>query len=293
MSTGCPDAGDRTEQGPLSGVAAVVFDTDGVIVDSAREHAAAWRTAFDACLRAHPPAAPGARRPFDIGDDYLRHVDGRRRLDGAASFLASRGVDLPAGSPEDPPGTDTVAAVAAYKDRLYTEWLAAHGVEAFPGTMRLLRLLCDQGVPLAAVSASRHARELLTRCGALPCFEAVVDGVEASRLGLPGKPDPALFLEAARRLGRPPGGAAVVEDSLAGVEAGRRGGFRTVVGVDRAATPATRAELLGRGADVVVDDLAELVTGPLGGSEDATATTGTAPAATGTEDTEDAEDTED
>jgi HAD superfamily hydrolase (TIGR01509 family) len=241
------------------GVDAVVLDTDGVITDSARIHAAAWKTAFDACLRAHPPDDPAARRPFDVRDDYLRHVDGRSRQDGAAAFLASRGLRLPKGSPDDAPGTDTVGAVAAYKEKLFTQRLREQGIDAYPGTARLLRTLRARAVPLAAVSASRHARELITRAGVLPCFDVLVDGAEAARLRLPGKPEPALFLEAARRLGVPPERAAVVEDALAGVEAGRRGGFALVIGVDRTAGPGTGDALLEHGADLVVRDLAELL----------------------------------
>lgn len=242
-----------------AGVAAFVLDTDGVITDSARIHAAAWKTAFDACLLANPPENPADRRPFDIRDDYLRHVDGRSRQDGAAAFLASRGLRLPAGTPDDAPGTDTVGAVAAYKEALFTERLRVQGIEAYPGTVRLLREIRARGLPLAAVSASRHAPELLTRAGVLPSFDVLVDGAEAARLRLPGKPDPALFLEAARRLGVPPGRSAVVEDALAGVEAGRRGGFALVVGVDRTVGPGTGAALTEHGADLVVRDLAELL----------------------------------
>ncbi|WP_425573447.1 HAD family hydrolase [Streptomyces albidochromogenes] len=241
-------------------VRAVVFDTDGVITDSARVHAAAWKAAFDACLRDHVPADSRLRRPFDIRDDYLRYVDGKSRLDGAASFLDSRGLTLPPGHPDDRPGTGTVAAVAAYKERIFMERLREGGIEAYPGTVRLLEALRERGVPLAAASASRHAPELLARAGVLPLFDALVDGAEAARLHLPGKPDPALFLEATRRLGVPAGQAAVVEDALAGVEAGGRGGFRLVVGVDRTAGPDTGAALLRHGADIVVRDLSELLT---------------------------------
>lgn len=234
----------------LRDIRAVVFDTDGVITDSARVHAAAWKTALDAFLRAHPPADPAQRRPFDVRDDYLRHVDGKSRLDGAAAFLASRGLD---------PSEDTVRAVAADKERLFTERLRAHGVDAYPGTVRLVRALRRAGVPVAAASASRHAGELLDHAGVLDLFDALVDGGEAARLALPGKPRPDLFLEAVRRLGVPADRAAVVEDATAGVEAGRRGGFALVVGVDRAATGESGAALRHSGADVVVRDLAELV----------------------------------
>ncbi|MEU4498552.1 HAD-IA family hydrolase [Streptomyces sp. NPDC023998] len=235
----------------LRGSEAVVLDTDGVITDSARLHAVAWKTAFDAFLRVHRPADPAQRRPFDVREDYLRYVDGKSRLDGAAAFLESRGVRLP---------DVELQAVAASKERLFTTRLREHGVDAYPGTVRLLHALRSAGVPLAAASASRHARELLERAGVLTLFGALVDGGEAARLHLPGKPDPALFMEAARRLGVPASRTAVVEDALAGVEAGRRGGFGLVIGVDRARTPQTRAELLKHGADIVVRDLAELLT---------------------------------
>ncbi|MFL1897759.1 HAD family hydrolase [Streptomyces tauricus] len=234
----------------LRGVAAVVLDTDGVITDSARVHAAAWKSAFDAFLLAHPPEDPRQRRPFDEQDDYLRYVDGKSRLDGAAAFFVSRGLDVPAG---------TVREVAADKEKLFTDRLREHGIDAYPGTVRLLRALHREQVPLAAASASRHAGELLTRAGVLDLFDTLVDGAEAARLELPGKPHPALFLEAARRLGVPADRAAVVEDALAGVEAGRRGGFALVVGVDRTAGPGTREALLKHGAHLVVRDLAELI----------------------------------
>ncbi|HEY9439495.1 MAG TPA: HAD-IA family hydrolase [Streptomyces sp.] len=239
----------------LRSLRAVVLDTDGVIIDSAPSHAAAWKTAFDAVLSAR------AGQPlFDATDDYLRHVDGRSRLDGAAGFLASRGIDLPLGSPGDPPGTGTVWAVAARKDELFTRGLRERPVRTWPGTVRLLRVLRDARMPVAAVSASRHATELLDRAGLLDRFGAVVDGNEARRLRLPGKPDPALFLEAASRLGAPAPDAAVVEDALSGVEAGRRGGFGLVVGVDRTRGPDSAAALLRHGADLVVTDPGELLT---------------------------------
>lgn len=234
----------------LRDVKAVVFDTDGVITDSARVHAAAWKTAFDALLAEHPPEDPGQRRPFSIRDDYVRYVDGKSRFDGASAFLASRGLD---------PTDATVRAVAEHKERLFTDRLREHGIDAYPGTVRLVRALRRAGMPCAAASASRHAHELLTRAEVLDLFDVLVDGGEAARLGLAGKPQPDLFLEAARRLGVPTGRCAVVEDALAGVEAGRRGGFALVVGVNRAHDPDSGARLLEHGADIVVHDLAELL----------------------------------
>ncbi|MGI5479761.1 HAD family hydrolase [Streptomyces lavendofoliae] len=235
----------------LSALRAVVCDTDGVITDTAPTHATAWKAAFDAHLRTL--ADPAARRPFDAGGDYLRYVDGRSRLDGAAAFLAARGLH---------PSPAETRAVATEKERLFTELIRERGVRAHPGTVRLLGALRAAGVPLAAASASRHAREVLASARVLDLFDAVVDGVDAARLRLPGKPDPALFLEAARLLAVPPADCAVLEDALAGVEAGRRGGFGLVVGVDRAAGPGTADALRAAGADVVVRDPAELLAAP-------------------------------
>ena len=185
-------------------------------------------------------------------------MDGKARLDGAASFLASRSLHFPAGGPDDLPGTGTVVAVAARKEQVFTERLRRGGIEAYPGTLRLLRALHERAVPMAAVSASRHAGELLKGAGVLGFFTVLVDGGEARRLALPGKPDPALFVEAARRLTTPVERIAVIEDALAGVEAGQRGGFGLVIGVDRTAGEGTGAALLRHGADLVVRDLAEL-----------------------------------
>ncbi|MFE9251621.1 HAD family hydrolase [Streptomyces sp. NPDC007088] len=246
----------------LQDIEAVVFDTDGVLTDSARVHAEAWKEAFDVTLREHPPADPALARPFDVSTDYPAHVDGKSRLDGAAAFLRSREVPIPEGRAGEPAGTDSVAAVATLKDGLFTRRLREGGIQPFPGSVRLLEALKEAGVPMAAASASHHAHDILDRAGLLPYFTTLVDGGESARLGLPGKPDPALFLEAARRLGAEPANAAVVEDAQAGVEAGRRGGFGLVVGVDRIAGPGSARALRRHGADVVVADLADLLRAP-------------------------------
>ncbi|GAB2918111.1 HAD family hydrolase [Streptomyces mayteni] len=230
---------------------AVVFDTDGVITDSARAHATSWKEAFD--------AVPGVDPPFDQVEEYRRHVDGKSRLDGAAAFLEARGLEIPYGDPDDPPGTGTVCAIAARKDELFTRVLDEEGVDVYPGTVRLLLALHGAKVRCAAISSSRHARDLLSRAGVRSLLQTVVDGNDVARLGLPGKPEPALFLEAARRLVVPADDTAVVEDALAGVEAGRRGGFGLVVGVDRLDTPDSANDLRQHGADLVVGDLGELL----------------------------------
>ncbi|MEU3709917.1 HAD family hydrolase [Streptomyces catenulae] len=243
--------------GPPTGpLRAVVLDTDGVLLDSARLHAAAWRTALDACLRA---VAGGAQPPFDGDADYRRFVDGKSRHDGAAAFLTARGIALPTGTPGDPPGFGTVWAVAAAKERAFVERVRSEGVTAFPDAGPALRALRADGVPCAAVSASRHARDLLAATALDRLLTVVVDGVDAARHGLAGKPDPALFLHATALLGARPAETAVVEDALAGVRAARRGGFGLVVGIDRTADGAARAALREAGADETTDTLTALV----------------------------------
>ncbi|MFG1703058.1 HAD family hydrolase [Nonomuraea sp. M3C6] len=238
----------------LTRLRAVVFDTDGVVTDTARVHAAAWKHVFDAFLR-------GRSAPFDILADYLRHVDGRPRLDGVRTFLASRGISLPEGGPDDESGAATVHGLGLAKDALFVEQIERHGVAAFPGTVVLLHELRRRGCRTAVVSASRHCRAVVSSAGLLHLFDVLVDGNDAAELGLPGKPDPALFLEAARRLELPPAEVAIVEDALPGVEAGRRGGFGLVVAVDRSgagsAHDGSQAAMRAAGADVVVQDLAD------------------------------------
>lgn len=239
---------------------AVIFDMDGVVTDTASVHAAAWKRLFDEFLAARSGAGGSPLAPFDPDVDYRRYVDGRSREDGVATFLAARGIDLPDGGPADPPGSQTVWALAARKNRLFEEVIASDGVRAFNSTVALLTRLRQGGIRTAVVSASRNAATVLAAAGVDELFDVRVDGEEAARLGLPGKPDPALFLEAARRLGVGPVRAAVVEDSAAGVVAARRGAFGLVVGVDRGGH---RADLVAAGADVVVGDLGQLDLGAI------------------------------
>ena len=230
---------------------AVVFDVDGVVTDTARIHADAWTAVFDDVLRRRADAGLGDFDPFTPGD-YLAYVDGKSRLDGVRSFLASRGIELPDGSPDDPPGNDTVCAIGNRKDRSFVDLILRDGVRAFPDTLALLDRLTNAGIAVAAVSASRNTTEVLRAAHVIERFAVRVDGVESDRLGLAGKPDPAIFLEAVARLGVGPDRAVVVEDAQAGVEAGRRGGFALVIGVARAGSGEALAE---HGADVVVVDL--------------------------------------
>jgi beta-phosphoglucomutase family hydrolase len=238
----------------LDRLEAVVFDTDGVLTDTASVHAAAWRRLFEAYLMRRASQRHEPFRAFTEAD-YLRHVDGRSRYDGVAGFLASRGITLPWGDPSDSPDRETVCGLGNAKDRFFGAHLRDHGAQVFPTSVAFVRRLRADGLRTAAVSASRNMVAVLEAAGLRELFDIEIDGVEADRLGLAGKPDPALFLEAARRLGVAPARAAVVEDALAGVEAGRRGRFGLVVGVDRGGQAAALAE---RGADVVVADLAEL-----------------------------------
>lgn len=234
---------------------AVVFDLDGVVTDTAALHARAWKRLFDEVLADPRAGLAEPAPPFDLAADYRRHVDGRSREDGVQAFLAARGVVLPPGAEDDAPDAWTVHGLAARKNRLFLDLLATEGVHVFPGTVDLLDRLRAAGTPIGLVTASRNADALLATTGLADAFDVVVDGVVAARLGLPGKPDPAVFLEAARRLGVTPARTAVVEDAVSGVTAARRGGFGLVVGIDRALQ---RRDLELAGADLVLDDVAEL-----------------------------------
>jgi beta-phosphoglucomutase family hydrolase len=242
----------------LDRLRAVVFDTDGVLTDTASVHAAAWKRLFDGYLQQRAARLGEPFRAFEE-TDYLRYVDGKPRYDGVAGFLTSRGIELPWGDRSDPPDRETVRGLGNTKDRYFVAHLRAHGAQAFPTSVAFVRRLRTAGLRTAAVSASRNMVAVLEAAGLRGLFDVQVDGVEADRLGLAGKPDPALFLEAARRLQVTPARAAVVEDALAGVEAGRRGGFGLVVGVGRGGQAAALAE---RGADVVVADLGQLALEP-------------------------------
>ncbi|HET7486966.1 MAG TPA: beta-phosphoglucomutase family hydrolase [Acidimicrobiales bacterium] len=239
----------------LAGLDAVIFDMDGVVTETATVHAAAWKQLFDGYLAERSRRNGEPFVPFDVAADYPAYVDGKNRYDGVASFLDSRRIALPWGDPSDPPGAGTVCGLGNRKDRLFLDRLAAEGATAFPSTVALLHELRGDGVRSALVTASRNADQVLEAAGVAGLFDARVDGVVAADLHLPGKPDPATFVEAARRLGVDRRRAAVVEDALAGVAAAAAGHFALVVGVARTGDP----EALRRaGADVVVSDLAEL-----------------------------------
>jgi alpha,alpha-trehalase len=233
----------------------VIFDMDGVVTETASVHAAAWKRLFDRYLEDRARATGQPFVELDSDEDYRRYIDGKAREDGVRDFLSSRGVSIPEGEPDDPPDAETVRGLGNRKNTFFLEHMKEHGVRAYPSTVALVNQLRAQGRPSAIISASRNMNDVLDAAGVGDLFDARVDGMVAEELHLPGKPNPAVFLEAARRLGVEPARAAVVEDALAGVEAARRGGFALVIGVDRAGHPEA---LRSAGADVVVGDLAEL-----------------------------------
>jgi beta-phosphoglucomutase family hydrolase len=233
--------------------AACLFDMDGVLTRTATVHAAAWKQMFDDFLREREG---DAFTPFDPVADYDEYVDGKRREDGTRSFLRSRGIDLPEGSPDDPPGKATITGLSERKNALVLEKLRENGVELYDGSVRYVRAAREAGLRTAVVSSSANTVQILDAAGIADLFEARVDGLTAKERDLAGKPAPDMFLAGAEALGVPASRAVVFEDALAGVEAGRAGGFAYVVGVDRVG----QAEALKRhGADVVVKDLEELL----------------------------------
>ncbi|MER6329416.1 beta-phosphoglucomutase family hydrolase [Streptomyces sp. NPDC001034] len=233
-------------------IQACLFDLDGVVTRTAVVHAAAWKETFDAFLRAHE--GPGAR-PFDAVADYDEYVDGRPRADGVRAFLDSRGIHLPEGTPGDPPDAPTVNGLGNRKNELLLERIRTGGVEAYEGTLRYLEAVRAEGLRTAIVSSSANCRDVLRAVGAEHFFDVRIDGVVAAERRLPGKPHPDTFLAAAHDLGVEPSRAAVFEDALAGMDAGRAGGFGYVVGLDRVGQSDA---LYAHGASVVVKDLAEL-----------------------------------
>lgn len=237
------------------GVRACLFDLDGVLTDTARVHADAWTRTFDEYLAARAARTGTSFVPFGEAD-YAAHVDGRRRADGVRDFLASRGIHLPEGEPGDAPDAETVNGVGNRKNALLQRLLREDGVEVYPASRRYVDAARAAGLALAVVSSSANTATVLDVTGLADRFDVVVDGVVARERSLPGKPAPDTFLAAAEALGVAPRAAAVFEDAIAGVEAGRAGDFGYVVGVDRLGQADT---LRAAGADVVVKDLEELL----------------------------------
>ncbi len=241
------------------GVTACLFDMDGVVTKTAVVHAAAWKEMFDGFLRPWSQAHGVPFVPFDPVADYDEYVDGKPRLAGTESFLESRSIRLPHGDPDDPPGTQTVCGLSNQKNQLVGEVIARDGVQVYDGSARYIHAVRDAGLRTAIVSSSANTDAVLNAAGVASLFDVKVDAHVAQQRGLEGKPAPDTFLEAARMLGVGHTAAAVFEDALAGVAAGRAGGFGLVVGVDRVGQA---GQLRAHGADVVVKDLADLLASP-------------------------------
>jgi beta-phosphoglucomutase family hydrolase len=238
---------------------ACLFDLDGVLTQTAKIHAAAWKQTFDEYLHARADERGDDFVAFDSVRDYDEYVDGKPRYDGVRSFLASRGIDLPQGTPADPPEAQTIDGIGNRKNERVLALIREHGVEPYEGSVRYVRAARDAGLRRAVVSSSTNTQDVLAAAGIEDLFEQVVDGLVAEQEHLAGKPAPETYLAGARALGAQPGQAAVFEDALAGVEAGRAGRFACVVGVDRVG----QAEALrAHGADLVVQDLADLLHRP-------------------------------
>lgn len=220
----------------------VLFDLDGVVTPTAEIHEHAWGELF---------------ADYDYSEaDYLEYIDGKPRYDGVRSFLASRGIELPDGAADDPPGDATVSALGNRKNALFNDILERDGIAPYPGSQATLDLLAAAGVPAAIVSSSKNAVPVLAAAGLSDRFDVVVDGIVAAELGLNGKPAPDGYLLGAQRLGVDPSRTVVVEDATSGVAAGAAGNFAVTIGVDRGAGHDT---LLAHGATFVVDDLADLL----------------------------------
>ncbi|MBV9449600.1 MAG: beta-phosphoglucomutase family hydrolase [Streptosporangiaceae bacterium] len=238
------------------GVIACLFDMDGVVTKTATVHAAAWKEMFDEFLRRHAEQTGTPFVPFDSRSDYDRYVDGKPRLDGTRSFLESRGIHLPEGTPGDPPGAPTIYGLSTRKNDLVLARLAEGKVEVYSGTVSYIRSSKSLGIKTAIVSSSANTKQVLDGAALADLFDVRIDGVIAADRGLQGKPAPDTYLAAAEALHVTPAQAAVFEDALAGVEAGRAGKFALVVGVDRVGQA---EDLREHGASIVVQDLAELL----------------------------------
>ena len=238
------------------GVAACLFDLDGVLTDTAAVHNAAWKQTFDEFLRARAEADGSDFVAFDSGADYNTYVDGKPRAAGVRDFLASRDITLPDGSPDDEPGDQTVNAVGNRKNVLLLKRIDEDGVTVFEGSRRYLQAAVDGGLRIAVVSSSANTEQVLTVTGLERFVELRVDGVVARKRSLEGKPAPDTYLAAAADLGIEAARCVVFEDAVSGVQAGAAGGFALVVGVDRVGQAGA---LRAGGADVVVTDLAELL----------------------------------
>ena len=234
---------------------AVIFDLDGVITDTASVHSTAWKALFDDYLEQRAKRSGEPFVPFNADTDYRQYVDGMPRYEGVKSFLASRGISLPYGTPEDGPDQETVCGLGNKKNPMFLASLEKEGAQVYESSVKLLHALKDHGIRRAIVSSSKNCAQILQVTGLTDLFEVKVSGVEAAERGLPGKPNPDTFVAAARDMGLDPARCIVVEDAISGVQAGRAGGFGCVLGIDRVGEAEALRE---NGADVVVSDLVEV-----------------------------------
>ncbi len=234
----------------------VLFDLDGVLTATAKVHAVCWKRLFDAFLKKRSAEMNETLRPFDIESDYKLYVDGKLRYEGVQSFLSSRDIQLPYGNPGETPNYDTVCGLGNIKDELVHKVLESEGVEVYQGSVDLVHELRKAGIRTGVVSASKNCKPVLKAAGIIDLFDHIVDGEVAERLHLGGKPAPDTYLRGAEEFGVDPGRAVVVEDAISGVQAGRKGGFGLVIGVDR---KDNAGDLKNNGADIVVKDLGELL----------------------------------
>ncbi|MGQ9647109.1 MAG: trehalose-phosphatase [Thermodesulfobacteriota bacterium] len=238
---------------------AVIFDLDGVVTDTASVHAAAWKRMFDDFLSRHAASKRIPFQPFETDRDYLLYVDGKPRLDGVRSFLESRGIELPEGHPKDPPEAETVHGLGKRKNDDFLKQIQEHGAEVYESTVDLIHSIKKHGLKTGIISSSKSCAMILDSVNLSDLFDVRVDGVDSEMLGIPGKPAPDIFIEAARQLKVKPERAVVIEDAISGVRAGRAGKFGLVIGISRTGD---RESLLENGADVAVEDLSEMcVTG--------------------------------
>lgn len=234
---------------------AVIFDLDGVITDTAALHSSAWKQIFDTFLQAYTEQTSNPYHEFSHGEDYLSYVDGKPRYKGVASFLESRGIELPFGDPNDPPGAETICGLGNRKNLLFNQAIASGEVKVFPSTLEFIRELIHQNVRIGVASSSKNCQAVLQAIDLENLFQTRVDGVVSAKLGLKGKPEADIFTTACDNLGVAYHRAVVVEDAVSGVQAGRKGNFGLVLGVAR---DGNASELKANGADMVVTDLAEI-----------------------------------
>jgi len=238
----------------LNHYTAAILDMDGVITQSAKPHFHAWKQMFDDYLHERAERQNEYFKPF-TQDDYYNYVDGKPRYQGAKSFLESRGISLEQGSPDDPPGTETVCGLGNRKNDYFLNYLRENGVKPYESTIDFIKEFKSENKFIAAISSSRNAKAVLKAARVIDFFDEIVDGVDTREQNLRGKPDPDIFIEAAKRLGVKPKNTIIIEDAIAGVQAGRAGKFGLVIGVNRSGQ---NIDLEKKGADIVVNDLSEL-----------------------------------